>query len=231
MGLALAGTFAMGGCSPTPALEAYFPLAAGHQWTYRIQTRFENDPEPKLTERRMENRGLDDIAGGRAWRRRTEQGVEYWLRSDETGVYRVAHRVPPDLTLKEDSPRRYVLRAPIAVGTQWDAPTTLYLLATRYAARNELERPPTTVLMTYRITAVNQSLATPAGHFDRCVRVEGQAEVRIWVDTLRQWRNMPVHASEWYCETVGLVRQERIESSPSRFMTGGSVLLELLAWD
>lgn len=226
----IAGAIQLCGCSPPTAADAYFPLAPGHHWTYRIQTKMENDSTPRFTERRVDNRGLEDISGTSAWNRRTEQGLDYWLRADETGVYRVAHRVPPDIAATPDEPHRYVLRTPIAVGTQWEAPTTLFVLATKHEARSEADRPPAALMMSYRITAINQEISTPAGHFDRCITVEGQADVRLWVDTLRQWRNIPIRSAEWYCYLVGLVRQERIETSPSRFMTGGSVVLEMTDW-
>jgi hypothetical protein len=229
--LFIAGAIPLDGCTPAPAADAYFPLAAGHQWTYRIQTRLESDSAPRLSERRIDNRGLEEIPGASAWHRRTEQGLDYWLRTDHSGVYRVAHRVPPEVSVTPDVPPRYVLRTPVEVGTQWEALTTLFLLAAKHETRSEADRPPAALMMSYRITAINQEISTPAGHFDRCITVEGQAEVRLWVDTLRQWRNVPIRSAEWYCYLVGLVRQERTETSPSRFMTGGSVLLELTDWN
>jgi len=43
-------------------------------------------------------------------------------------------------------------------------------------------------------------------------------------------RDVPIRSTEWYCFDVGLVRLERTEPSPSRFMSGGKVLLELTNW-
>ena len=41
---------------------------------------------------------------------------------------------------------------------------------------------------------------------------------------------MPLTTREWYCPGVGLVRQERVEHSPTKFLLGGRVTLELIGW-
>ena len=73
-------------------------------------------------------------------------------------------------------------------------------------------------------------MQTPAGKFEGCVRVAGRAEVRLYVDALFQWREIPLATLEWYCPSVGLVRLERKEPSPTRFMVGGTVTMELTEW-
>jgi hypothetical protein len=226
----LATSATLGGCGQKSTVEAYFPLAEGHQWTYRVQTQTDGDSAAKLGERRIENRGTDVIAGVTVRNRRTEQGLDYWVGSDPTGVFRIAHRVPPDTEIRTDNPQRYVLRGPIAVGTRWETPTTLFLLATKHEVQSDAERTSAAVMMRYQIAAIDQEIVTPAGRFDRCITVEGEAEVRLWVETLRQLRYVPIRSTEWYCISVGLVRLERIETSPSRFMSGGKVLLELTDW-
>jgi len=226
----VAASATLGGCGQKSPVEAYFPLAEGHQWTYRVQTQTDGDSTAKVGERRIENRGTNVIAGVTARNRRTEQGLDYWLASDPTGVFRIAHRVPPDTEIRTDTPQRYVLRGPIAIGTQWETPTTLFLLTTKHEVQSETERTPAALMMRYRITAIGQEIVTPAGRFDQCITVEGEAEVRLWVETLRQFRDVPIRSAEWYCFDVGLVQLERTEPSPSRFMSGGKVLLELTNW-
>ena len=84
--------------------------------------------------------------------------------------------------------------------------------------------------MHYRIEALAEKVKTPAGDFEGCVRVSGRAEIRLYVDAMFQWRDIPLVTLEWYCPGVGLVRLERKEPSPTKFMVGGTVTMELTSW-
>jgi hypothetical protein len=71
---------------------------------------------------------------------------------------------------------------------------------------------------------------TPAGKFEGCLRVAGEAKIKLYVDALFMWRDIPLFSTEWYCPGVGLVKVERVETSPSKFMLGGRMTLELTQW-
>jgi hypothetical protein len=129
-----------------------------------------------------------------------------------------------------DPAPRYVLRQPIAVGTQWQAPTTAYLLRRRQEFPPEIRHTHPPVPMAYTIEALGQGVDTPAGHFDGCVRVEGRAQMRLFADPVQGWRDLPLTTREWYCPGVGLVRLERDEPAQSTFLTGGRVTMELTSW-
>ena len=217
-------------CADKPVDDALFPLAPGRSWTYRVSTAIDDDGATQHEALVLSNRGAEAIDGSPAWRRRSDSGIEYWLRSDASGIYRVAARSPPDADPRADHPPRYVLRSPIAVGTEWQASTAPYVLARKNEVPREVRRTHKDLPMRYRIAALGQTVQTPAGTFDKCVRVDGRAEVHLYVDATLQWRDIPLDTSEWYCPNVGLVRLERKEPSPSRFMLGGTVTMELMAW-
>jgi hypothetical protein len=84
--------------------------------------------------------------------------------------------------------------------------------------------------MKYRIEGTGQAVTTPAGGFNDCVRVKGIAVIRLHVDELFEFREVPITTTEWYCPGVGLVKQERVEHSPTKFILGGTTTLELTAW-
>lgn len=221
------------GCAPAPAAsgDALFPLGAGRDWTYRVTTMLDDGDEPPRREQlTLRNRGSDDVDGEPAWRRRSDSGVEYWLRSDASGIYRVATKTDVDRQRKLDNPRRYVLHTPYAVGTQWEASTTTYVLQRRNEVPREIRYTHKPVTMKYRIDAIDERVETPAGTFERCLRVHGQAQIKLYVDAMFAWRDMPLTTLEWYCPDIGLVRLERREPSPSKFTVGGTVTMELLAW-
>ena len=214
-----------------PAGDAMFPLGEGRSWTYRTTTSFENDAaEPQHETLTLRTRGSETIEGLPAWRRRSDNGVDYWLRSDASGIYRVASKSDVDRDPRLDGNPRYVLHTPYAVGTQWDASTTAYVLERRNEFVKELRHTLKPVAMHYRIDAVNEKVQTPAGNFDGCLRVSGRAEIKLYIDAIGRWDGVPLTTREWYCPEVGLVRLERAEPSPSKLMRGGTLTMELTTW-
>ena len=229
---ALAALAALPGCGGPTRDDALFPLAPGHVWTYRVTTELENEAPQSRTQtlRTLGDEALPPLDGERAWRRRNDDGVDYWLRSDTTGIYRVASKSDLMEDPQPDKPVRFVLKAPYSVGTQWQASTTAYLLMRRSDFPRELRHTHKTISMQYQIEAVDEALETPAGRFDHCVRVKGAASARVYVDPTSGWRDLPLTTREWYCPGVGLARLERLEPVASPFLTGGSLTMELIAW-
>jgi hypothetical protein len=227
--VALLLALALVGCGSAPGDDTLFPLESGRRWTYQVTTQIDGEAAERelLT---LSNRGADQIDGAPSWRRRSDAGIEYWLRSDATGIYRIAARNPLDREPQVDAQRRYVLRKPYLVGTEWEASTIAYVLARKNEVPREVRYTHKAFPMTYRIEALDQKVQTSAGAFEGCLRVAGRAEIRLYVDAQFQWRNIPLSTLEWYCPKVGLVRLERKEPSPSRFMVGGTVTMELASW-
>ncbi|MDM0108348.1 hypothetical protein QTH97_25595 [Variovorax sp. J22R24] len=217
-----------GGTSTSP-----FPLEAGHAWTYRVTTRSEDGTTERetLVLRTLGASSDDAIDGGPAWRRRSDSGVEYWLRADSTGIYRVASKSDLDEAPKPDKPLRVVLRAPFTTGTQWQASTTAYLLMRRNDFPREIRYEHPSIPMTFEIEAEDETVEVPAGRFPHCLRVRGTAMLRLYADPVRGWRDMPLTTTEWYCRGVGLVRLQRDEPAERlAYLSGGSRTLELESW-
>jgi hypothetical protein len=223
---------ALAACQRAPSADALFPLDAGHRWTYRVTTRLGDDASDRetLTLRTLGSESVPALGDAAAWRRRSDSGLDYWLRADASGIYRVASKSDLDPEPTPDRPHRFVLKAPYAIGTQWQATTTAYLLMRRNEFPREIRHSHPKVPMTYQIEALAESLDLPAGHFDNCLRVRGVASVRVYADPTSGWRDMPLTTLEWYCPGVGLVRMERNEPAASAFLTGGTRTLELESW-
>ncbi|MEX8519178.1 MAG: hypothetical protein AB3X44_11770 [Leptothrix sp. (in: b-proteobacteria)] len=220
-------------CSGERPGASYFPLDAGHRWTYQLSSEWENNTTDKemvvlsaLGRESLESVGIS----GAAWHRRSESGVDYWLRSDETGVYRVASKSDVEMEPKADTPARYVLKAPIALGTSWQASTTAYLLKRRSEFPPEIRHSHPAVPMIYVIDALGLKVETQAGSFDGCLRVKGSGTVKLFADPVVGWQDMPLTTFEWYCPGVGLVKLERSEPANSTFLLGGTLKMELMSW-
>ena len=219
------------GCGGKQA-ASLFPLEAGHVWTYRVTTQGGEDASERetLTLRTLGHEDLPALDTQGAWRRRSDTGIDYWLRADDSGVYRVASKTDIQAEPVLDPPRRYVLKAPYTVGTQWQAPTTSYLLMRRNEFPREIRHTHPNVPMNYQIDAIDEAVEVPAGRYAHCLRVRGTASVHIYADPASGWRDMPLSTTEWYCPGTGLVKLERQEPAQSAFLTGGTRTLELETW-
>ncbi len=212
-----------------PQDDSFFPLAKGPRWANAITTEWENDTvehEPRV----IETLGRDALPSGEAWRRRSDSGVEYWLKSDASGVYRVATKSDLQDEAEIDKEPRYVLKTPVAVGTSWRSTTTAYLLQRRQEFPREIRHSHPAVPMNYSIEAVGEQVAVRAGRFGNCVRVKGVAALRLFADPVVGWKDMALTTTEWYCAGVGLVKLVREEPAGSTFLTGGTLTMELVDW-
>lgn len=219
----------LAGCSKPPG-ESYFPLEAGHRWTYRVSSEWENNTLER-EEFTLSNEGSDRLErSGSTWHRRSDSGVDYWLKSDETGIYRVASKNDLEEDPRSDAAPRYVLKLPLAVGSSWRADTTAYLLRRRQEFPPEIRHSHPAIPMVYTIEALGETVKTPAGEFGDCLRVKGVAALRLFADPVNGWKDMPLTTLEWYCKGVGLVRVARSEPANSTFLMGGTQTLELLSW-
>lgn len=224
----LALVVALAGCAPARE-DAYFPLAPGHRWVYDITTEWENnvvEHEPRV----IETLGRERLESGEAWRRRSDSGVDYWLRSDASGIYRVAAKSELQDEPEADKEPRYVLKTPLAVGTSWRSSTTAYLLQRRQEFPREIRHSHPAVPMNYVIEALGETLDVRAGRFEDCLRVKGTAALRLFADPVVGWKDMALVTTEWYCPGVGLAKLVREEPAESTFLTGGRLTMELVDW-
>lgn len=207
-----------------------FPLEPGHRWTYRQVTELEDGARDvvSLVLRTLPGEDYEDRP---AFRRRSDDGVLYWLRRDASGIYRVAsrHELQPE-PVKDAAPR-YVLKEPLAVGTEWQAPTVAYLLKRTQGYPPEVRNEGKPVAMRYAIEALHETVTVPAGRFERCVRVRGSGALKLFADGTAGWRDMPLTTLEWYCPGPGLVKLERDEPAKSPFLIGGRLTMELQEWE
>lgn len=215
-------------CGARPPGEDLFPLEAGRQWTYELRTERENEPVERET-RVLSSLPQESLGGRAAFRRRSDAGADYWLRSDATGIYRVASKSELDAEPKPDKEPRYVLKQPLAVGTSWRAGTTAYLLMRRNEFPREIRHGHPDVPMTYSIEALDDTVEVRAGRFAHCLRVRGVASLRLFADPVSGWRDLPLLTTEWYCPGTGLVKLVREEPASSGFLSGGTLTMELVA--
>jgi hypothetical protein len=217
------------GCQRNSSSLDYFPLSPGHRWTYMETTEHDSGSREQ---RQVTFETLDqtDLPDGSAFHRRSDDGMHYWLRSDQTGVFRVASRFELEEFFTPDKPQRYVLMQPLKLGTNWPATTVPYLLQRQQEFPREIRHTHRSVPMVYRIDALDEKVKTEAGLFEHCIRVVGEGALKLYVDPIAGWKELPLLTREWYCPGVGLVKLTRDEHAQSTFLTGGTLTLELQDW-
>ncbi len=225
----LSAALLAGACSEPSLPASLFPLEPGRRWVYDVRTDWENQVVEHET-RTLTTEGEARIDGQPAWRRRSADGVDWYLRVNDSGVFRVASKSDLDEEPRADVPPRYVLKAPIAVGTQWQSTTTAYLLRRRQEFPPEIRHTHPVIPMNYVIESLDDAVESRAGRFERCVRVRGQAVLRLFADPVVGWRDMALTTTEWYCRGPGLVKLVREEPAHSTFLVGGTLTLDLMSW-
>lgn len=228
--LPLALTFVLAACGSGNSESSYFPLAEGRSWTYRVTKNLDEATEPDVDSLSFTMKGSQTLESGPAQRRHSSNGLDYFLKSDDQGIYRVGSRDALEVDPKADNPPRFVLKKPFVVGTQWQASTMPYVLQRRNEFPKEVRYTTKPIMMVYAIVALDQKVETPAGQFESCIKVLGEAKIRLYVDALFNWREVPLFTTEWYCPGIGLARMERVETSPSKFMRGGNVTMDLVSF-
>ncbi len=223
--IALIGLLAAA-CGNTP--QGYFPLEQGLEWEYDVVTR------TRAGEQRgsysVRNLGRRRIGEQVVYVRRTSSGTDYYLASDDTGIYRIAKRTIVERTPRRDADRRYVLRFPIATDSEWVSASHPYVLRRVHPYEETLSRG-IQFKMFYRVDADNDTVTVPAGRFEHCVTVRGEGLVTVYSDAVQGFTEIPITTREWYAPGVGLVRLERTETLDTDVFTGGTLILSLRRYD
>lgn len=204
----------------------YFPLKPGKAWVYELNSDM-SDPEIHQTITLSTDREIS-FDRETTWVRRSADGVEYYIRKDDTGIYRIASRLDNQEQAELDPERRYILKNPLQVGTTWDSITVPYLVRHPNAYPYHLKNSHKSI-MNYRIEAMNQEVEVPYGVFKDCIHVKGTAFIKIFTDPVNGFSDIPLVTNEYYCKGLGLVKFDREETVPGYAMTGGKVTYQLIS--
>ena len=74
-------------------------------------------------------------------------------------------------------------------------------------------KPSSVFDMEYKIISSNVKIKVKAGSFKNCVHIEGKGETEFIADTRSGLNKVKIHTQEWICLGIGLVKEERIEST------------------
>ena len=226
---AVALAMALSACSKAPGTD-YFPLESGAQWHYQLDYVM---PDGK----RSATLGIRTLGGDqfntedrtlKGMVRRTSDGTDYYIDEREDGFYRIAKRVVVETRPKADPEPRLVLPKGknLRRGFAWTLKTDPYVMhwMPPFAEANASIKP---FDMVYEIAALDDTVETPAGKFERCIRVEGNGTMVFYADASAGYQEVPITHAEWYAPGVGLIKVERSEPLDTMIMKGGKVSMQL----
>ena len=208
--------------------DTYFPLRKGLTWEYHVAstTPYYN----KQDTLKIKNLGKKKIEGRDLYLRRTSFGTDYYFAKELQNVNRVAKRTTIELKPRFDEEDRYVIKTPIEPGTSWAYQGKPYLLDRPFPTDYELHQT-VRFLMTYRIIAVDEEVATPAGMFENCLHIQGTAEVDIGRTLTLVSDHVEFTTDEWYAKGIGLVKLVRFEDVDTEYAYGGTIEMSLVDFD
>jgi len=231
---ALSGLLCLSACDQPDKDNALFPLATGKRWTYQVETVYD-EPDGK-TQRytlEMRNMGSAELSdGSTAWIRRSSNGHEYWLTSNDKTIQRVAMKSPTKDQAVMDAEPRTVLPQTLAVGSSWTTSTVPYFLRRRNEKPAEFRYLDKfkDLPMVFTVANMDDKISTPAGEFEHCARVDGKMEMMLWNDQANAYKPTELKSREWYCPEVGLVQVEREEPTTAKFFQGGYMRMKLMQY-
>ncbi|MBL1142986.1 MAG: hypothetical protein HND53_13235 [Proteobacteria bacterium] len=225
----------LAGCSEKQVGNLYFPLQKDLSWTYTVTTEYPDDvTQSELTITNVGKQYFDDKP---YFVRRTSSGIDYYLNHDETGVYREGLRTLVEMKPRLDRERRYVLKTPLLIGTDWNEITRPLLLLRVHPYRERVGKK-SQVPLSYRIESVTDSVTVAAGKFENCIKVVAEGKIEIYTDAVNGYTDIPINTEEWYAPGVGLVKQIRyelydqvIEGMNTPIFIGGKTTLELQSYN
>ncbi|MEW8350034.1 MAG: hypothetical protein AB2687_17120 [Candidatus Thiodiazotropha taylori] len=204
---------------------SYFPLTPDMRWTYRVTTEVAGRVETR--EFVTYNSEPETLKGLPHSVRVTSEGTRYYLRNVDEGIFRNGKRTIVESEVRMDSDPHWVLKRPYQTGTSWSNLTYPYVLRRISPYEQTLTRG-SALKMAYQISQLDAQVDVPAGHFEQCLLVEGEAQLTLYADGREGYQDIEINTREWYAPGVGLVKLVREEPMSGLVFSGGKVVFELI---
>lgn len=215
----------LAGCQGERAPPAWYPLQPGLWARYHLAIRLVMVRQQG--ERVVQGLPPVVIDGERLHRQRVNADIVRLFRVTDDGVWLVGEQRAGAAAVHRHEPPRLVLPHPLEVGSAWPGVTRTEVLETVVSPFRRHYRLEIDVPMDYRVVALDEPVAVPAGHFAACAHVRGEGSVEYPGDKTLFATRVSVTQDDWYAPGVGLVRSVRVERTGSRVLPEGRHVLEL----
>lgn len=237
MGLLVLASASMmlGSCSRVFNSSDYFPSSKGMEWNYTVSYEWPDSKKQEIL--RLTAIGEKPVYYPESKKisypvRQSGQGTDYYIEEKDDGYYRVAKRLVVELKPKPDPKPLLILPKGknLRVGYTWSAVGNPYTVQWQppFTEMNASIKP---FDLLYEIAGLNETVETPAGKFEKCVKVEAFGRMTVYADPRTGYKEVEVIHREWYAPGVGLVKLEREEPVELNIIHGGKLNMVLTKLD
>lgn len=228
--LVLCGMSLLAACTQKIDANDYFPTTPGYSWRYATTYEFPDEKRTDwLTIETIDPRPVYFESGTKKLPvRRTSLGTDYYIQREEVGIFRAARRLIVENKPVVDPQARMILPqgANLREGFIWNQTANPYAVKWKppFQEMNASIKP---FDMLFEVTSLDDTVETPAGKFDKCIRLDGYGKMVVYADPRTGYNEVQITQTEWYAPGVGLVKLVRKEPLKLDIITGGSVTMQL----
>ncbi len=203
----------------------YFPLQEGLHWRYKLSYETMDGPDETLFI--IENLPAEMINGSKIYTRTALGGRIFHYQIQDDGLLMINHEKTSRGETKSQEYNQYVFKYPIKIGQKWQGKSRSRVLLKSGPPQITEFRIVAAVPVTYEIESLNDTVKVAAGTFKDCIRINLQGS--RFFDAGNYVGNTIVSIKEknWYAPGVGLIKSVREESTTSKALDKGKMVLEL----
>jgi hypothetical protein len=211
------------GCSRAP--DYYYPLAGGKYWRY-VMTYHTMDGNFKGIYA-VENLGRKKEDVHNIYVRRLLDGSSNFLQVNDQGIRLAGRAGTGDGQTTRADPNHYIFHFPLAVGKEWqDTTVSRALIKTGPPQKTEFHINAQ-VPVTVKIESLTDAVSVPAGTFADCMRITLKGDTFADAGNYVGLTIVKINETDWYAPGVGLIKSIRQESTTSKALDRGEIVLEL----
>ena len=205
--------------------DDYFPLQPGHYWRYdmSIQTMDGNFDGVYA----VENVAVQERDGHTVYVRRLLDGSLNYLQITEDGIQLTGREKSIDFKTTTVPEEQYIFRFPLQKGATWEEMTTSKLLIKTGPPQKTEFHIRANVPLDAVIETMTDVVRVPAGTFENCMRIVFKGKNFVNAGNYVGMTLVSIKETDWYAPGVGLVKSVRRETTTSKALDKGKLVLEL----
>ena len=205
--------------------DFYFPLAEGQYWRYVMSYKTMDGTFKGIyaAENLKQTRKNEELL----YVRKLLDGSLNYFRITAEGIVLVAREKTVNLKTEYTEEGHYIFHFPLQVGTEWhDSTISKALIKTGPPQKTEFHIVAEIPVMA-SIASMTDTVRVPAGTFEKCMRVNIVGDAFTNAGNYVGLTVVKINETNWYAPGVGLVKSVRHESTKSKALDQGEILLEL----
>ncbi|MCG8325885.1 MAG: hypothetical protein MI673_10235 [Thiotrichales bacterium] len=211
------------GCEDGP--PDYYPLEEGYYWRYKMHYEIMNGPMDSFFA--LENR--EPVMGqqGLLYEQYTMDGKSYFYQDSAAGLLLLRQSRHLDFKDEYHETNRYLFKYPLHKGQQWRSDTWSRVLIKVGPPQKTEFRIVAQVPVSVLIESMTDTVTVPAGTFRNCMRVRTTGRAFFDAGNYVGKTVVGIDETVWYAPDIGMIKTVRRETTTSRALDYGEIILEL----